>query len=167
MESKIKSDIKEAVRLSDYDEVFHRIAILRKEKKRKHGRMDINVEVNAKDHSATVKNQSHLKDNTEESKCATSTEIPNLDFSSMLRNLKGIMQFEVYMQQGIHSGLDLMKNIDIRYFNKLLNRRLDSLGINSPHRLLYIHYDKKDGKKSFRKRRLPLLANQTINTQTL
>ena len=83
MQSKIKSDIKEAVRLSDYDEVFHRIAILRKEKKRKHGRMDINVEINANDHSATVKNQSHLKDNTEESKCATSTEIPNLDFSSI------------------------------------------------------------------------------------
>jgi|WetSurMetagenome_2_1015567.scaffolds.fasta_scaffold03325_4 signal transduction histidine kinase len=147
MQSKIKSDIKETVRLSDYDEVFHRIAILRKEKKRKHGRMDINVEINANDHSATVKNQSHLKDNTEESKCATSTEIPNLDFSSMLRNPKGIMKFEVYMQQGIHSGLDLMKNIDIRYFNKLLNRRLDSLGINTPHQLLYIHYDKKDGEK--------------------
>ena len=152
MESKIKSDIKEAVRLSDYDEVFHRIAILRKEKDRKHGRMDINVEVNAKDHSATVTNQSHLKDHTEESKYVTSTDIPNLDFASMLRNPKGILQFEVYMQQGLHSGLDLMKNINIGYFNKLLNRRLDSLGINSPHRLLYIHYYRKDGKKKFQEK---------------
>ena len=150
MQSKIKNDIKEAVRLSDYDEVFHRIAILRKEKERKHGRMDINVEVNAKDHSATVTNKSHLKDHTEESKYATSTEIPDIDFSSMLRNPKGILQFEVYMQQGLHSGLDLMKNINIGYFNKLLNRRLDSLGINSPHRLLYIHYYKKDGEKKFK-----------------
>ncbi len=149
MQSKIKSDIKEVVRLSDYDEVFHRIAILRKEKERKHGRMDINVEVNANDHSASVTNKSHLKDHTEESKYITRTEIPDIDFSSMLRNPKGILQFEVYMQQGIHSGLDLMKNINIGYFNKLLNRRLDSLGINSPYRLLYIHYYKKDGEKKF------------------
>lgn len=152
MQSKIKSDIKEAVRLSDYDEVFHRIAILRKEKERKHGRMDINVEVNANDHSASVTNKSHLKDHTEESKYITRTEIPDIDFSSMLRNPKGILQFEVYMQQGIHSGLDLMKNINVGYFNKLLNRRLDSLGINSPHRLLYIHYYKKDGEKKFQEK---------------
>jgi len=147
MQSKIKSDIKETVRLSDYDEIFHRIEILRKEKDRKHGQMNISVEVNAKDHSTTVKNKSQLKDHTENNNYVTSTEISDLDLSTMLRNPKGIMQFEIYMQQGIHSGLDLMKNINVGYFNKLLNRRLDSLGINTPRRLLYIHYYKKDGEK--------------------
>ncbi len=147
MQSKIKNDIKETVRLSDYDEMFRRIGILRKEKDRKHGQMNISVEINAKDHSTTVKNQSQLKDHTEDNKYTTSSEVPDLDFSRMLRNPEGIMQFEIYMQQGIHSGLDLMKNINVGYFNKLLNRRLDSLGINTPRRLLYIHYYKKNGEK--------------------
>lgn len=147
MQSKIKNDIKETVRLSDYDEMFRRIGILRKQKDRKHGQMNISVEINAKDHSTTVKNQSQLKDHTEDNKYTTSSEVPDLDFSRMLRNPEGIMQFEIYMQQGIHSGLDLMKNINVGYFNKLLNRRLDSLGINTPRRLLYIHYYKKNGEK--------------------
>ena len=147
MQSKIKSDIRETVRLCDYDEMFYRIDILRKEKKRKHGRMDISVEVSAKEHFATVKNKSQLKDHTENDNYITSTEVPDLDMSTMLRNPKGIMQFEIYMQQGIHSGLDLMKNINVKYFNKLLDRRLDSLGINTPHRLLYIHNYKKNGNK--------------------
>ena len=45
LEEKIRSDVQEAVRLSDYEEMMHRIKLLRQRDDVQHGRMDVTVDM--------------------------------------------------------------------------------------------------------------------------
>ena len=138
MKNKVRSDVREAVRLSDYEEMLHRIALIRQEKDTPHGRLDVSVNVNDNRKKTTVSGKMHTKPKAE---IGYETNVPYTNLSTMLRDSKDMMQFGLYMQQGIHSGIDDMADINVKYFDKLLTRKLDSLGLSRQHRLLLLdHY---------------------------
>ena len=61
MKNKVRSDVREAVRLSDYEEMLHRIALIRQEKDTPHGRLDVSVNVNDNRKKTTVSGKMHTK----------------------------------------------------------------------------------------------------------
>ncbi|MCH4147560.1 MAG: HAMP domain-containing histidine kinase [Prevotella sp.] len=166
-QTKMQRDIKEVIRLSDYDEMMHRFKILRAKKNGQHGTIDISYSANyhantnkekdkstakvsvqkekqrriqeeiAKKHSATV----HYSENKEEGDISvdSSGEEKKNDSFDMLGNTKGMQEFALVIQRGIHSCVDAFSKPDINYFDKLLTARFDSLGIHEPHQLLYLH----------------------------
>ena len=166
-QTKMQHDIKEAIRLSDYDEMMHRFKILRAKKKGQHGTIDISYSANyhantnnakdkstakvsilkekqrkirgelAKKHSATVHYSENKKDGNI-SMDSSEEERKNNSFD-MLGNTKGMQEFGLVIQRGIHSCVDSFTEPDLNYFDKLLTARLDSLGIHEPHQLLYLH----------------------------
>lgn len=135
MESKIRSDVREAVRLSDYEEMLHRIALIRQEKDAPHGRLDVSVNVNDKRRKTTVSGKMHTQPKAQ---IGYNANVPYTDLSTMLRDSKDMMQFGLYMQQGIHSGIDDIADINVKYFDRILTRKLDSLGLSRQHRLLLL-----------------------------
>ena len=152
MKNKVRSDVREAVRLSDYEEMLHRIALIRQEKDTPHGRLDVSVNVNDNRKKTTVSGKMHTKPKAE---IGYETNVPYTNLSTMLRDSKDMMQFGLYMQQGIHSGIDDMADINVKYFDKLLTRKLDSLGLSRQHRLLLLdHYTEYRGKTPHRKTKI-------------
>ncbi len=137
MEARARSDAREAVRVADYDEMIHRIQVLRQRKDAEHERTDVSIHVDSHSGRSTV--SSDVK-TIQMGGAGVMAVLPYLKFSTMLRDAHNMMQFGLYMQQGIHSGLDPMQPNDAAYFDSLLTRRLDSLGIASSHRLLHLHH---------------------------
>ena len=137
LEEKISSDVQEAVRLSDYEEMMHRIKLLRQRDDVQHGQMDVTVDIDTHTHKAQVSTQARTEQTQQ---AALRTNISDQNLTTMLRDSKNMMQFGLYMQQGIHSALDDMQEVSPTYFDSLLTRRLDSLGLDATHRTLFLHH---------------------------
>lgn len=137
LEEKIRSDVQEAVRVSDYEEMMHRIKLLRQRDDVQHGQMDVTVDVDTHTHKAQVSTQARTEQTQQ---AALQTNISDQNLTTMLRDSKNMVQFGLYMQQGIHSALDDMQEVSPAYFDSLLTRRLDSLGLDTTHRTLFLHH---------------------------
>lgn len=137
LDSKIRSDVQEAVRLSDYEEMMHRIELLRHRDDVQHGQMHVTVNMNTHTHKAQVSTQTQTEQTQQ---AAMHTNISENNVTTMLSNSKNMVQFGLYMQQGIHSALDDMQEVSPAYFDSLLTRRLDSLGLDTTHRTLFLHH---------------------------
>lgn len=61
-------------------------------------------------------------------------------FSSMIEDRKNSNDLTMMMQQGIHSGLDVMEAPDARIFDSLLTARLRDNSIDTAHRLEQLHF---------------------------
>lgn len=137
LRTKMENDAREAVRLSDYDEMLHRLQVLRSRKDIEHGQMDVGVNVNTQTNKAQLSTQMQ---STQEQQALVQADVPDKNISSMLRYAKDLMQFGLYMQQGMHSALDDMQDISPIYFDSLLTHRLDSLGLPTTHRTQLLHH---------------------------
>ena len=59
--------------------------------------------------------------------------------ATILEQQHNTEQLAVYFQQGLHSGLDMLADVDVQCFDSLLTLRLAELGIDTHHRLCYIN----------------------------
>lgn len=66
--------------------------------------------------------------------------VANDNLSTILKEQKDMQQLAVYMQRGLHSGLDAVSETDVKYADQLLTKRLHELGIDYPHRLCFLHH---------------------------
>lgn len=76
--------------------------------------------------------------NDDEPKAAVSAN-KNL-FGTMIDNKENAYDLTMMMQQGIHNGLDILEEPDIRMFDSLLTMRLRNNGIDTRHRLEQLHF---------------------------
>lgn len=71
------------------------------------------------------------------------------DAVNMLANWESLLELGVVIQRSIHSGVDAISTPDLQYFDKALTAHLDSIGINTPHQLLYLFNGTGRGSKPF------------------
>ena len=71
------------------------------------------------------------------------------DVVNMLANWESLLELGVVIQRSIHSGVDAITTPDLQYFDKALTAHLDSIGINTPHQLLYLFNGTGRGSKPF------------------
>ncbi|MDD7317799.1 MAG: HAMP domain-containing sensor histidine kinase [Prevotella sp.] len=74
-------------------------------------------------------------------KLATGTQEKSLEGNetvNMLANWESLLELGVVIQRGIHSGVDAITAPDMQYLDKVLTAHLDSIGVTTPHRLLYL-----------------------------
>lgn len=71
------------------------------------------------------------------------------DAVNMLANWESLLELGVVIQRSIHSGVDAISTPDLQYFDKALTAHLDSIGINTPHQLLYLFNGTDRGSKPF------------------
>lgn len=178
MQAKMRTDIGEALRISDYGEMMYRVEKLRKRKHDQHGRIELSANYNV--HTGTTSGTSevvvkdeknteakrtlaklmrqhkpaaiHFNTDTKETKVlpADSSDAAlttNDNFSTILKDQQNMQELALYMQRGLHSGLDAMSEPDVKYVDRLLTRRLAELGIKGQHRLYYLHKYKTAGSK--------------------
>lgn len=139
LDAKLRSDVKEAVRKADYDEMIYRIKKLRSRDDVEHGQMDVSVDVDTHTKETYV---SGVMRTTQQSEAGVTASVNDPTLSAMLGDSKNLEKFGLYMQRGIHSGLDDMQDIIPVYFDSLLTRSLDSLGLDTLHYTLLLHHYK-------------------------
>src|SRR3712207_2044021 len=62
MHNRMRRDVQEAVRVADYEEMMHRIRMLRQRKDVKHGQIDVTVDANTRTHHISVRSKTKVKD---------------------------------------------------------------------------------------------------------
>lgn len=145
LHARLLTDIQESVRASDFEEIVHRVNVMRTE--HVGGKMQISVGVD-KNHDRTVLKNVHSESlDNEKTENNLNSHLPNEDFSNALRNSDDVVNVGLSMQRGIHSGLDKMRPIDIVYYDSLLSRRLDSLGVRNAHQTLLLQNVTLNGKQ--------------------
>lgn len=148
--SNLQRDIQEAMRASDFEEITHRVAVLKEENIG--GKMQVKVGVDEEHEKGVVGNNykdSHeIKNEAEEGEKMDKemdSELAYDDFANVLRSEKEVMNVGLHMQRGIHSGLDALKPSNVQYYDSVLTRRLDSLGVQGRHRTRHLAYAKTIG----------------------
>lgn len=150
-----RHDIQEVMRASDFEEIVHRVDLLKAEHQK--GTMEVKVGVNQKHDKAEVIN--HYKRDAESQKATyapadnaseRNTKIQYDKFDNILRTEQDVMNVGLQMQRGIHNGLDLLKPVDAHYYDSLLGRHLDSMGVKAKHVVLLLRYDKQGNREKTR-----------------
>ncbi len=166
MYSSMKRSINEAIRMSDYEEMMHRVKALRADNNRQHGTIEFSAGSSVdssmvlgttyitgqkpKEYMKIVKKMSekgskvividdeneHATVNSPDSQVSALNV--NQDFSTMLKDRNNMEELLNYLQRGLHSGLDVMSDPDAKYLDSLLTKHLNDLGITAAHRLLYL-----------------------------
>ncbi|MGN0282429.1 MAG: sensor histidine kinase [Prevotella sp.] len=170
----METDVREAMRISDYNELVLRIAKLSNDKKARHGEVSFQTgyaldkdnrlvnqgtqtKVTRNDTDAIVIQQGGWRDsltvkrrrngqkrmlyvniNSQRTDNATkSAVVGNKEtmFVGMVDKKQSVDDLTRMMQQGIHSGIDMVSEPDVRVFDSLLTARLDERHIDSRHRL--------------------------------
>ena len=170
----METAVREAMRISDYNELVMRIAKLSKDKKAKHGEVSFQTgyaldkndnlvsqgsrtKVTRNDTDAiviqeggwrdslTIKRKRHghnrfLSVNVNSQRTSKPALTPVGDekktlFVEKVDKKQSVDDLTLMMQQGIHSGIDLVREPDLRVFDSLLTTRLDERHIDSRHRL--------------------------------
>ncbi len=170
----METAVREAMRISDYNELVMRIAKLAKDKKAKHGEVSFQTgysldknnklvnqgtrtKVTRNDTDAIVIQQAGWRDsltvkrrrqgknrmlyvniNSQRTDNAPkSAVVGNKEtmFVGMVDKKQTVDDLTKMMQQGIHSGIDMVSEPDIRVFDSLLTARLTERHIDSRHSL--------------------------------
>ena len=170
----METAVREAMRISDYNELVMRIAKLSKDKKAKHGEVSFHTgyaldknnklvnqgtktKVTRNDTDAIVIHQGGWRDSLtvkrkrqgqnrmlyvninskRTDKAPKSAVVGNKEtmFVGMIDKKQSVDDLTKIMQQGIHSGVDMVSEPDIRVFDSLLTARLSERHIDSRHRL--------------------------------
>lgn len=134
-----KEDIIEALRSADFEELAHRVEEISRSKFK--GNVQVNMGYDHKDGKSLTRSQ--IKDRAEEirpeSQSGTTTTVNASSFGNMLKTPDDLKNIGLNMQRGIHLSLDAIKPADIDYLGKRISSKLDSLGLNQEHQLLYIN----------------------------
>lgn len=161
LEANLQRDTNEAMRAADFDEIVRRVEMLKDENIG--GRLQVKVGPNESRDSVEV-NQNYDKNYTEkpegkkqdvaqeqqveQSEAPQDNPLRFDDFANALRTEQDVINVGLQMQRGIHMGLDQLKPIDEKYYDEVLERRLDSLGIMGKRKLLHVRYAAADTLRS-------------------
>lgn len=140
LQNNLRRDIQESMRAADFQEISHRVEIL---KQMEHGgEMNISVGVDESHDKAVVSNEyfdnASRQDMTETEQDTVSNRIAYDDFANALRTEDDVRDVGLQMQRGIHSGLDRLLPTDPAYYDSLLSIRLDSLNVKPRHTSLLL-----------------------------
>lgn len=135
MKTKLETDIQEAIRTADFEEMVTRINILRESEDNEIKQMNIMVGANRHDNKAYMLSETEKIEDTVKT---VQTQLPNDNLSGILRGPEDVMEVGLYFQRGIHVGLDKEIDINVHCFDSLLTVRLDSLGVRAPHTTLFM-----------------------------
>ena len=155
MRTDLERNITEAMRISDYNEMLVRIERLQ-HRNREHGEVSISTGFNDEGkqfvQSSTVLHQ--VSDTTLQGftaqndtfrKIETDTVQPDAmlhaseGLDMLLRNQSTIAGMAIYLQRGLHSGLDILMNPSFTVYDSLLHARLLEMNIPIRYRLQYLH----------------------------
>ena len=144
----VEHDIREAMRLSDYNEIILRVDRLDRDST-EHGEVSVNAGFNNDTpyvESRTIvteqKGDSTLINLTQQTVKDTAHMESSLHTNDMgfLFGRKNTMQeLAAYFQQGLHAGLDIIRDPDFQTYDSLLRDELQRLELSIPYRLMYIH----------------------------
>lgn len=150
LQSNLQKDIKEAMRASDFQEIAHRVNILKDQSYG--GEMNISVGAEETHEKVTVKNEYQSREHLAEKQAGNDDDIsddsnehrkstvPYDEFDNALRDEEDVFRVGLYMQRGIHDGLDAILPINAEYYDSVLSARLSALGVHSKHSTLYIKH---------------------------
>ena len=155
MRTDLERNITEAMRISDYNEMLVRIERLQ-HRNREHGEVSISTGFNDEGkqfvQSSTVLHQ--VSDTTLQGftaqndtfrKIETDTVQPDAmlhaseGLDMLLRNQSTMAGMAIYLQRGLHSGLDILMNPSFTVYDSLLHARLLEMNIPIRYRLQYLH----------------------------
>ena len=163
MRTDLERNITEAMRISDYNEMLVRIERLQ-HRNREHGEVSISTGFNNEGkqfvQSSTVLHQvsdtatlpGFTAQNDTFRKVETTTVQPDAmlhaseGLDMLLRNQSTMTGMAVYLQRGLHSGLDILMDPSFSIYDSLLQERLLEMNIPIHYRLQYLHegYDIQD-----------------------
>ena len=162
MRTDLERNITEAMRISDYNEMLVRIERLQ-ERNREHGEVSISTGFDEQGkqfvRSSTVLHQ--VSDTVIEGFTARNDTLQRIEtdtvcpsamlhakegFDMLLRNQRTMTGMAIYLQRGLHSGLDILTSPDFNVYDSLLNDRLREMNIPIRYRLQYLYsgYDIQD-----------------------
>ncbi len=164
LQANFSGDVSEAMRSADFEEINNRVNKLREEGYG--GSMSVSVGSEKSHEQVGVKNEYHegTNKNSDESANQSSSEtetelsqeelpkeeeevsntVPYDDFSNSLKDEEALRRVGLYMQKGIHDGLDAIIPVCPVCYDSLLCKKLDSLGISRRHTTLYIQKTEAD-----------------------
>ena len=136
---RLKADIAEAMRLADLQEMDRRIRLFKKS-----GGVNEDREIELSLAYQTYKANGDGKKSSVDNRTYLGQSITNENstLKSYLRSSKDISRLGLFMQQGLHTGLDGLVDIDVPYYDRCLTKELAKLGIDGPHQLLYLYSHK-------------------------
>jgi len=136
LQQKLHTDIQEALRASDFEEMIHRVRVLSDEGVK--GSMSISAGIDPDQEETTLRNDLDLE--AEEKNTPVDTNLPQSNMDDALRSPEDLTNVGLSMQRAIHGGLDPMRDADVDYFEQVLTARLDSLGVSGGHGILYLRH---------------------------
>ena len=162
MRADLERNITEAMRISDYNEMLVRIERLQR-RNREHGEVSISTGFDGEGkqfvRSSTVLHQvsdtvppGFTSRNDTLQRIETDTVRPDAmlhakeGLDMLLRNQRTMTGMAIYLQRGLHSGLDILMEPAFASYDSLLSLRLREMGIVIPYRLQYLYsgYDVND-----------------------
>ena len=138
LDSALLNELQEVVRAADFEEIVHRVNTMRDENYG--GKMDVSVGVDSTLQKTTLRNESKRRMDDEDADTNLDMDVKS-EFPDALREADDVMNVGLNMQRAIHSGLDRLRQPDLKYFEQAVERRLDSLDIDVPHAILYLRCD--------------------------
>lgn len=154
MHGNLERDITEMMRMSDYQEMMLRVDKLCKNSAN-HGEVSVSAgyardEQEDKTYVSTT--TSVTTDSTKEQVADSSSQSAlriqeGLDV--ILRDQNSMQELSTYLQRGLHAGLDILSDPDVRVYDSLLTSRLKERGVTLPHRLEHIYTNGKKAPHAF------------------
>lgn len=138
MNRKLRSDIQEAMRKADYEEIDTRIKKLRCQNDYKTTTFMLYYKKN-KGWSEARKSLSLGSERIDEQE-----PMPTGGLEEALRTRNGVDSIGLFIQRALHSAVDGVSEVNVREYDRCLTRQLAKIGITSPHQLLYIYQRKKE-----------------------
>ncbi len=173
LSQRLNEDIQEVLRSSDFEELAHRVDEISRMKYE--GRVDVSVGYDNEDkNKKTTSSVSDKTSSGEDGGTAGHTGqhmvVSPAAFANVLKNPEDLVEIGLNMQRGIHASLDDIKEVDMAYLDKVITGKLDSLGLDTEHRLLYLRKNTQNGTKIYKVdtiAKFGTLSSGTENTFTL
>lgn len=135
----LNDDIQEVLRSSDFEELVHRVEEI--SQMNTGGRLDVNIGYDHEQKKSVTRSSVSNKEEaatSNDSEMGTRTVVSARNFGDILKSPDDLMGIGLNMQRGIHSSLDMIMDVDIDYLDSIITKKLDSIGIDNAHQLLYI-----------------------------
>lgn len=155
MKSEMESNIRDAMRTSDFNEVVLRINDLQKDNV-EHGSVTVSAGYDADGHSLVTQQTISYTDSTRQDTIHSRTETsvdtvktvgndPEAVASSesgldvLLKKQDSLKELLISIQQGIHSGVDTYIDVNLQRYDSLLTHVMKEHNLSIPHHTLLIY----------------------------
>ncbi len=131
---RMHTDISEALRRADYRELDRRVKAVKRQMERdsidREWAMSFNYQDNVYGRNGVKsRNRQYLSQPLSAKASVT----------HLLQSRSGLNEFGLYLQRGVHTGVDGIRQIDMKYLDCCLTDELHKIGIGSPYRLYRLY----------------------------